>query len=128
MSTVNMRQLTRNTKAVVEEVVRTGRPAIVTINGRPQVAVTPLVGAIEAVEEHVLDNASPELQAAIREGEADLISGRVSQVTEAAFADSHDRGAPLEVRALKEIEARLDAARLKETIELAREAPDERSA
>jgi antitoxin (DNA-binding transcriptional repressor) of toxin-antitoxin stability system len=87
MSTVNMRELSRNTKAVIEDVVRSGRPAIVTINGRPQVAVTPIIGAVEAAEEHVLRNAPAQIQAAIREGEADLIAGKVSLVDDAKFAD-----------------------------------------
>lgn len=123
MSTVNMRQLTRNTKAVVEDVVRTGRPAIVTINGRPQVAVTPLVGAVEAVEEHVLNDASPELQAAIREGEADLISGRVSRVKESAFAGANEER-PSEAYAPAEVEDQLDASRLREAIQHAPTSPN----
>lgn len=85
MSTVNVRQLSRETKSVIEEVLRTGRPAIVTVSGRPQVAVIPLVGAVEAAEEHLLRNAPLHIQAAVRQGEADLISGRVT-VDESHFS------------------------------------------
>ena len=75
-NTVNIRQLARDTRAVIEEVVRSGRPTIITVNGRPQVAVAPLVGALRAAEQYVLEHVPADLIAAIREGEADLIGGR----------------------------------------------------
>jgi PHD/YefM family antitoxin component YafN of YafNO toxin-antitoxin module len=94
MSTVNMRDLSRNTKSVIEEVIRSGRPAIVTLNGRPQVAVTPLVGAFEAAEEHVLRNAPAHIQKAVREAEADLISGRASLVDDSVFTNLGEEERP----------------------------------
>jgi hypothetical protein len=118
-----MRQLSRNTKSVIEEVVRSGRPAIVTVNGRPQVAVTPLVGAVEAVEEHVLKNAPAHIQAAVREGEADLVSGRAKVVDDRVFAELGDeeRSAAELVAALA---GRLDTDAVEEAIRSAERVPD----
>jgi len=42
MSVIAMRDLTRKTREVVEEVRRTGKPAIVTQYGRPAVALIPV--------------------------------------------------------------------------------------
>lgn len=125
MSTINMRELTRRTKSVVEEVIRTGRPAIVTIHGRPQVAVTPLVGAVEAAEEHVLNNAAPGLQAAIRAGEADLVSGRTSRVEETEFVNAYvdEAQPPTEAQALAEVQEQLDAKLVKQAIRRAARSP-----
>jgi antitoxin (DNA-binding transcriptional repressor) of toxin-antitoxin stability system len=120
-----MRELSRNTKSVIEDVVRSGKPAIVTINGRPQAAVTPLAGAIEAAEEHLLRNAPAHIQAAIREGEADLIGGRASLVDDAVFRDLEEED---EQQAGEEVVAKLagqlDTAALEDTIRSASEGTD----
>jgi antitoxin (DNA-binding transcriptional repressor) of toxin-antitoxin stability system len=110
-----MRELSRNTKSVIEDVVRSGRPAIITINGRPQVAITPIVGAMEAAEEQVLSNAPAHIQAAIREGEADLIGGRVSLVDDSAFADLGDEPGP-GPELLTTLADQLDTRRLEDAI------------
>jgi prevent-host-death family protein len=115
MSTVNMRELSRNTKAVIEDVVRSGRPAIVTVNGRPQVAVTPIVGAIETVEEHVLRDAPAQIQAVIRGGEADLIAGKVSAVDDSKFEDLGEELAP-DSEMLATLTEQLDTDHLDEII------------
>lgn len=123
MSTVNMRTLSRETKSVIEEVVRSGRPAIITVNGRPQVAVTPLVGAVEAVEDHVLQNAPARIQEAVRLGEADLISGRASVVDDKVFASLPEE-APTGEALVATLAERLDTASLEEAIRSAESDPD----
>lgn len=124
MSTVNMRELSRNTKAVIEDVVRSGRPAIVTINGRPQVAVAPLVGAVEAAEEHILRTAPANIQAAVREGEADLIGGDVSVVEDSTFTDLEEDMPQSGREIVAAVADRLDTDRLKEAIRAASDTPD----
>jgi prevent-host-death family protein len=122
VTVVNMRQLSRTTKSVIEEVVRSGRPAIVTVNGRPQVAVTPLVGAVEVAEEHVLRDAPKHIRAAIREGEADLIGGRTSVMDDAVFTSlGEERGSDEVVATLEE---RLEAAGLRDAIRAGHDGTD----
>jgi antitoxin (DNA-binding transcriptional repressor) of toxin-antitoxin stability system len=124
VGTVNMRELSRNTKSVVEEVVRSGRPAIVMVNGRPQAAVTPLIGALEAAEEHLLRNAPAHIQSAIREGEADLIAGKVSVADDSIFEEAAEE----EHRSLDEIAAtladRVDTGQLVDAIRSAADDPE----
>jgi prevent-host-death family protein len=128
MSTVNMRDLSRNTKSVIEEVVRSGRPAIVTLNGRPQVAVTPLVGAVEAAEEHVLGNAPAHIQRAVREAEADLIGGRASLVEDSVFANLGEEERPSGEELVASLADQLDTASVEDAIRTAAAAPDPVSA
>lgn len=45
MATVTIRELSRNASSVVDEVARTGRPALVTKHGAPVAAVIPLDAA-----------------------------------------------------------------------------------
>jgi prevent-host-death family protein len=126
MSTVNMRELSRNTKSVIEDVVRSGRPAIITVNGRPQVAVAPLAGAVEAVEEHVLRNAPAHIEAAIRDAEADLISGRVSLVDDdSTFGELDEGQAPeSDLEIVAAVAGRLNTEQLKEAIRTTSHMPD----
>ena len=124
MGTVNMRELSRNTKSVIEEVVRSGRPAIVMINGRPQAAVTPLIGAVEAAEEHLLRNAPAHIQAAIREGEADLIGGRASLVDDSAFENAEGEEQRSSDEVIATLADRLDTAQLADAIRSASSHPD----
>ncbi|HEY5816046.1 MAG TPA: SseB family protein [Solirubrobacterales bacterium] len=124
MGTVNMRELSRNTKSVIEEVVRSGRPAIVMINGRPQAAVTPLIGAVEAAEEHLLRNAPVHIQAAIREGEADLIGGRASLVDDSAFENAEEEEQQSSDEVIATLADRLDTAQLVDAIRSASSDPD----
>jgi prevent-host-death family protein len=56
MATVSIRELANHTKSVVEEVARSGRPALVTQRGKPVVAVVPIDEA--ALEDWVLANAA----------------------------------------------------------------------
>jgi prevent-host-death family protein len=61
MATVSIRDLANHTKSVVEEVARSGRPALVTQRGKPVVAVVPIDEA--ALEDWVLANAAEFVQA-----------------------------------------------------------------
>src|SRR5438034_2173786 len=69
MSVIAMRDLSRKTRQVVEEVRRTGKPAIVTQYGRPTVAVINVPGDGE-LEDLVLAHA-PRFLRAMQEAEAD---------------------------------------------------------
>jgi prevent-host-death family protein len=73
VATISIRDLSRRPSQVIDEVVRTGRPAIITRHGRP---VTAMV-AIDAddLEDFVLANA-PEYARSRRDGDADLRTGR----------------------------------------------------
>jgi prevent-host-death family protein len=73
MTTVSIRDLGRRPSQVVDEVVRTGRPAIITRHGRPvtaMVAVDP-----DELEDFVLAHA-PEYVRSTRAADADLRAGR----------------------------------------------------
>jgi len=87
MATISIRDLGRRPSQVINEVVRTGRPAIITRHGRP---VTAMV-AIDAddLEDFVLANA-PEYARSRRDADADLRTGRSRPAAE-LFAEL-DRG------------------------------------
>src|SRR5436189_5380667 len=74
MSVIAMRDLTRKTRQVVEEVRRTGKPAIVTQYGRPTVALISVPGDGE-LEDLVLAHA-PRFLRAMQEADADAAQGR----------------------------------------------------
>ncbi|MGQ0609190.1 MAG: type II toxin-antitoxin system Phd/YefM family antitoxin [Chloroflexota bacterium] len=87
MPTISIRDLGRRPSQVVDEVVRTGRPAIVTRHGRPvtaMVAIDP-----DELEDFVLAHA-PRFVRATRAANADLRAGRVRAAPE-VFAEI-DRG------------------------------------
>ncbi len=87
MTTISIRDLGRRPSQVVDEVVRTGRPAIITRHGRPvtaMVAVDP-----DELEDFVLAHA-PEFVRSTRAADADLRAGRARPADE-VFADI-DRG------------------------------------
>lgn len=88
MATVSIRELANQTKAVIEEVARSGRPALVTQRGKPVAALVPLDQ--EALEDWILANA-PEYAASMVEADDELARG--------------DRGRPLD-----DVLADLDAA------------------
>lgn len=87
MATISIRDLGRRPSQVVDEVIRTGRPAIVTRHGRPvtaMVAIDP-----DELEDFVLAHA-PEFVRATRAADADLRAGRVRTAAD-IFAEI-DRG------------------------------------
>ena len=87
MTTITIRELGRRPSQVVDEVVRTGRPAIITRHGRPvtaMVAVDP-----DGLEDFVLAHA-PEFVRSTRAADADLRAGRARPAAE-VFAEI-DRG------------------------------------
>jgi prevent-host-death family protein len=87
MATIGIRELANHASAVVDEVNRTGRPALVTKNGRP-VAVLAAIDEEELLD-HVLANA-PEYVRSMRTAERAISRGT--------------RGRPLE-EVLGELEA-----------------------
>ncbi len=73
MPTVSIRDLARRSSRVVDDVISSGRPAIITRRGKP-------VGALIAInpdglEDFVLANA-PEYARSMRDADADLAKGR----------------------------------------------------
>ncbi|MGH2634143.1 MAG: type II toxin-antitoxin system Phd/YefM family antitoxin [Tepidiformaceae bacterium] len=77
MSSVTIRELSRNTGGVVDAVQQTGRPAFVTRHGRLVAAVIPISEA--AMEDYILSTA-PEFVDAMREAEADLKAGKTRRL------------------------------------------------
>ena len=72
MATVSMRDLARRASEVVEEVTRSGRPALVTRHGRPVAAL--LRVREEDFEDFILANA-PEFVESMREADEDAAQG-----------------------------------------------------
>ncbi|MGH7883007.1 MAG: type II toxin-antitoxin system prevent-host-death family antitoxin [Candidatus Dormibacteraceae bacterium] len=88
MISVGVRDLSRNTTRVVDEVTRSGKPTLVTIRGRP-VAALVAIGE-EEFEDFILSQA-PEFVASMREAEEDLAAGRIRPASE--FFDELDKEA-----------------------------------
>jgi prevent-host-death family protein len=72
MATIGIRELANHASAVVDEVNRTGRPALVTKNGRP-VAVLAAIDEEELLD-HALANA-PEYVRSMRTAEREIARG-----------------------------------------------------
>jgi len=83
MPTISIRDLGRHPSQVIDEVVRTGRPAIVTRHGRPVTAMVALDP--DELEDYVLAHA-PEFVRATRAADADLRAGRARPAAE-VFAE-----------------------------------------
>ena len=83
MTTISIRDLGRRPSQVVDEVIRTGRPAIITRHGRPVTAMVPLDP--DELEDFVLARA-PEFARSKRDADADLRAGRARRATE-VFAE-----------------------------------------
>jgi len=73
MASVSIRELSRNASGVVEQVTRTGRPAVVTKRGAPVAAVIPLDA--EELEDLILAKA-PQFLNDIKAAEEDIAAGR----------------------------------------------------
>jgi prevent-host-death family protein len=83
MPTISIRELGRRPSQVIDEVVRTGRPAIVTRHGRPVTALVALDP--DELEDYVLARA-PAFVRATRAADADLRGGRTRPAAE-VFAE-----------------------------------------
>ena len=77
--TVSIRDLSRNASSVVDEVARTGRPAIVTKHGTPVAALVPVDEA--ELEDLVLAKA-PEYLEDLVAADEDLAAGRTRSATD----------------------------------------------
>ena len=73
MSTVSIRELSRNASGVVRDVAATGRPAVVTKHGVPVAAVVPFDAA--DLEDFILAKA-PQYLADMAAADEDLREGR----------------------------------------------------
>ncbi|MGH2711188.1 MAG: type II toxin-antitoxin system Phd/YefM family antitoxin [Actinomycetota bacterium] len=90
MPNVTIRELSRNPSKIVDQVSSSGKPALVTKNGRVVAALVPIDG--EALEDFVLAHA-PEFVRAGWEAESDLKHGRTREAS--AFFDELERKARL---------------------------------
>src|SRR5256885_14344538 len=77
MERVTIRRLSRETNRVIEEAVRGGKPVVVTVYGRPAVALVPLKGRIEDIPKLGLEGAPEHVLGAYREAQADIVAGRL---------------------------------------------------
>jgi prevent-host-death family protein len=77
VASVTVRELARNTTAVIQAVEASGRPALVTRNGRPVAALVPVNEA--ALEEWLLEHASG-FTRAVAEDDAGLAADRVNNI------------------------------------------------
>jgi len=75
--TVSIRDLANKASAVVDEVAKSGKPAVVTKRGKPIAAVVPIDP--DALDDWVLANA-PEFVKAMREADKDLAAGRTASL------------------------------------------------
>ncbi len=83
MSNVSVRELGRNASRVVNEVAKSGRPALVTRHGTPVVALVPIDEG--ALEDFILANA-PEFVRDMRQADRDLRRRRTRPAAE-VFAE-----------------------------------------
>ena len=77
MATVSVRELARNTTSVIQGIQSSGRPALVTRNGRPVVALIPIDEV--ALEDWLLTQ-SPDISRAAAGADPDLDAGRLRNV------------------------------------------------
>lgn len=89
MASISMRELANNTKTVVEEVARSGRPAVVTQRGKPLVAVVPIDQ--DALEDWVLANA-PEFVDSMRQADNEVTRGQLGTPLDEVLADLDGEG------------------------------------
>jgi len=75
--TVSIRDLANKASAVVDEVARSVKPAVVTKRGKPVAAVVPIDP--DALDDWVLANA-PQYVKAIREADRDLVAGKTTSL------------------------------------------------
>src|SRR6266508_1568605 len=73
MGSISVRELSRNTSGVIQDVAMTGRPALVTKRGKVVVAVVPVDE--HALEDFILANA-PEFVRSMRVADRDLAEGK----------------------------------------------------
>jgi prevent-host-death family protein len=73
MPSITIRELSRNTAGVIDDVQKSGRPALVTRNGKFVAAVVPI--AEDELEDWILSNA-PEFVESMEEANRDLKEGR----------------------------------------------------
>jgi len=83
MATVGIRELSRNTSKLINEVHATGKPVVVTRDGRPVAAIYSVDE--DALEDFVLANA-PEFVASMQQADDDLRLGRTRPAVD-VFAD-----------------------------------------
>jgi len=84
MTTVGIRELANHASAVVDEVNRTGRPALVTKNGKP-VAVLAAIDE-DALLDFALENA-PEYVRSMKQAKREIAKGERGRPLEDVLAD-----------------------------------------
>ena len=84
MPTVGIRDLAHHASAVVDEVAKTGRPALVTKNGRPVAVLAPIDE--EALMDHVLAHA-PSYVRRMKTAAKEIASGKRGRPLEEVLGD-----------------------------------------
>jgi prevent-host-death family protein len=77
MATITLRELARNTASVIQGIQSSGRPALVTRNGKPVVALVPIDEL--ALEEWLLKE-SADITRTVAAADPDLDAGRLQSV------------------------------------------------
>lgn len=90
MATVSIRDLANKASAVVDEVARSKRPAVVTKHGKPVAALVPIDQ--DALEDWVLANA-PEFVANMDQADAEIARGERGTPLDDVLAELDDEGA-----------------------------------
>ncbi len=90
MATVSIRDLANKASAVVDEVTRSKRPAVVTKHGKPVAALVPIDQ--DALEDWVLANA-PEFVANMDEADVAIARGERGKPLDDVLAEFEDEGA-----------------------------------
>jgi prevent-host-death family protein len=89
VSAVTVGELAERTSDVIDEVARSGRPAVVTRDGRPVAAVVPIDEG--ALEDWVLANA-PEFVTSMAAADAELAAGEQGRPLDDVLADLETEG------------------------------------
>jgi prevent-host-death family protein len=89
MATITLRELARNTASVIQGIQSSGRPALVTRNGKPVVALVPID---EVALEAWLLKESADITRAVAGADADLDAGRQQSVEWQQAREAEERG------------------------------------
>lgn len=86
-----IRDLARQTSQVVDEVEKTGKPALITRHGKPVAALVPVDES--ELEDWILANA-PEFVRAMRSADREIASGQKGEALDVALARIEKRSRP----------------------------------
>src|SRR5438105_10805836 len=90
MATITLRELARNTASVIQGIQSSGRPALVTRNGKPVVALVPIDEI--ALEAWLLKEAA-DITRTVARGDPDLDAARMQSVEWRRAREAEEHGA-----------------------------------